>query len=198
MNFCRRIFCLSLVLATLLVSSALAGEAGELAQENGALENTQVALLFLSGLFFVAQSFLSARSIRHIFWIGAWFCLSCIVRELDVEDLAVPRWVILIGSGMGRNLIMAAGWGVLGVFAIKSYPELKGLLGRIARSRTVIFMFSAGTILLLGSLFDRGLISSVHGMFWEEIFETIGYFLLLLAAIFSSMILEEKALPLGA
>ena len=125
MNFSRRIFFWPLAAVVFLASSAFAGGADAMAQENGILENTQVALLLLSGIIFAVQSFAVVRKVRYILWMGAWFCLSIILRELDVEDLAVPQWVVWIGSGTGRNLIMAAGWGVLGVIAIKSYPELK-------------------------------------------------------------------------
>jgi len=194
MNFCQRILYVSLVLVALLVSPAFAGAAGELAQENGVLENTQVALLLLSGLVFVVQSFRVERNYRFILWMGAWFCLSCIVRELDVEDLAVPQWVVAIGSGTGRNLIMGVGWIALGVLAIKSYPELKGSFARIARSHMAIFMFAAGILLLLGSLFDHGIFLAGKGKLWEEAFETLGYFLLLPAALFSRGISNDPKL----
>ena len=192
MNFRQRILYLSLVLFALLVSPALAGGADELAQENGVLENMQVALLLLSGLIFVVQSFRVERSFRFILWMGAWLSPSIILRELDVEKLAVPQWMIAIGSGMGRNLIMGIGWIALCVIAIKSYSEWKGSFKRIARSRTAIFMYSSATLLLLGSLFDHGSMAD-QGKLWEEAFETIGYFLLLPAALFSPSI--STAMP---
>jgi len=182
---------LLLVLIALLVSPAFAGGADELAQENGVLENTQVVLLFLSGIIFTVQSFSVERNLRFILWMGAWFCLSSILRELDVEKLEVQQWVIAIGSGTGRNLIMGFGWIALCLLAIKSYPEWNGSFRRMARSRTAIFMYSSATILLLGSLFDHGAISVDHGKFWEELFETIGYFLLLPAALLSRSILRD-------
>ncbi|MEN8260277.1 MAG: hypothetical protein ABFS02_06780 [Pseudomonadota bacterium] len=172
---------------------AFAGDAGVVAQENGLLENTQVAFLLLSGIIFTVQSFTAERYARCFLWMAAWFCLSIIVRELDVEDLAVPQWVVWIGSGIGRNLIMAAGWGALGVIAIKSYSEWKSSVVRMARSRTAVFMFITGTLLLLGSLFDHETVMAEQGMFWEEILETIGYFLLLPAAIFSGVLSREQA-----
>ncbi len=184
MNICQRTLCLPLVLVVFLVSPALAGGAGELAQENGVLENTQVALLLLSGLIFVVQSFRVERNLRFILWMGAWLSPSIILRELDIETLAIPQWVIMIGSGTGRNLIMGFGWIALCVIAIKSYSELKGSFGRIARSRMAIFMYSSAILLLLGSLFDHGSMAD-QGKLWEEAFETIGYFLLLPAALFS-------------
>ena len=192
MNFCRGILWLSLLLVALLVSPALAGGAGELAQENGVLENTQIALLLLSGLVFVVQSFSVERNLRFILWMGVWLSPSIILRELDIETLAVPQWVIAIGSGTGRNLIMGVGWIALCLLAIKSYSTWKGSFRRIARSRMAIFMYSAVTMLLLGSLFDHRAISEGQGKLWEELFETIGYFLLLPAAFFSKSILQSS------
>ena len=181
------------MLFALLVSPSFAGGAGELARENGVLENAQVILLLLSGLVFVVQSFRVERNVRVILWMGAWLSPSIILRELDVEMLAVPQWVIAVGSGMGRNLIMGIGWIVLGLIALKSYPELKGSLGKFARSRTAAFVLAAGVTLFLGSLFDHGFVWIEKGRLWEELFETFGYFLLLAASLFSQSI--STAIP---
>ena len=181
------------MLVALLVSPALAVGSDELAQENGVLENTQVALLLLSGLVFVVQSVSVERSLRFILWMGAWLSPSIILRELDVEKLAVPQWVIAIGSGMGRNLIMGIGWVFLCALAIKTYSKWKGSFRMIARSRMAIFMYSSVAMLLLGSLFDHGLLSAEQGKLWEELFETVGYFLLLLASFFSKSIFSVRS-----
>ncbi len=188
MNFYQKTLYLSLVLVVFSVSPVLAGGGGELAQENGVLENTQIVLLLLSGLIFVIQSFRVERNYRIIFWMGAWLSPSIIFRELDIEKLAVPQWLIWIGSGTGRNLIMGFGWIALCVLAIKSYSKLKGSFRRIARSRMAILIYSTVIILLLGSLFEHGTIPVEHGMFWEEISEMMAYFLLLLASVFSGSI----------
>jgi hypothetical protein len=193
MRFYRRIFSVSCVLAIFLVTSAFAGGGDALVRENGVLENTQVLLLFLSGLVFTMQSFSVASRIRCILWMGAWFCLSSILRELDVEDFKLPQWVIWVGSGMGRNLIVLIGWCVLGIFAIRTVPKLKGEFGRIARSRTAILVVSAGIALILGALFDHKTVTVEHSKLWEEIFETVGYSLLLLSAIFSGTISGTQA-----
>ncbi len=172
------------------VSSAFAGDAYTVAKENGALENTQVALLLLSGLIFVVQSFRVERIYRFILWMGAWLSPSIILRELDIDKLAVPQWVIWMGSGTGRNLIMGLGWIALCVLAIQSYSVWKGSFIRIARSRTASLMVAAVTLLLFGSLFDHGSQTDL-AKFWEEIFETIGYSLLLPAAFFSTSISKK-------
>lgn len=189
MSYFHRILLLSVVPALFLATPVYGGGAGLLAKENGVLENTQVALLLLSGLVFAVKSFSFDRNFRFIPWMGAWLSPSIILRELDVERLAVPQWAVWVGSGMGRNLIMGIGWIVLCILAIKSYSVLKGNFGKIARSRMAILMFAAGTMLLLGSLFDHMSIMGEHGKLWEEACETLGYFLLLPAAVLSKSIL---------
>ena len=185
MNFPQRRVYASLALFTLLVSPSFAGSADELSKENGLLENMQVALLLLSGLIFLVQSFRVERTFRVILWMGAWLSPSIILRELDVEKLAVPQWVISIGSGTGRNLIMGIGWIALGLLALKAFPELKGAFRKIIQSRMTAFMLASVLMLFLGSFFDHGYISSEKGKFWEESFEILGYCLLLPAAFFS-------------
>ena len=198
MKFFTRVVFLLLVWAIFPVVSAFAGSTNVLVQENGIFENAQVALLFLAGVVFMVRSFTEGRKVRHIFWMGTWFCLSCILRELDVEDLTVPQWVSLLGSGMGRNLLMGFGWIVLSAFFIKLYPELKGSFRKFYQSRTAIFLLSSGSILFLGSVFDHRSVSSDQSKFWEELFETIGYFLLLLASFSSKSIFSVQPEDLAA
>lgn len=193
MKFYMRVLLLLSVWTVFPVASAFAGSADELARENGILENIQVVLLLLSGLIFLVQSFRVERTFRVILWMGTWLSPSIILRELDVEKLAVPQWIISIGSGTGRNLIMGVGWIVLGLLALKSFPELKGAFRKIARSRMAAFMLASVLMLFLGSFFDHGYISSDKGKLWEESFEILGYCLLLPAAFLSKSIFPISA-----
>lgn len=172
-------------------SSALAAEVGGMAQENGVLENAQVVLLFLGTLVFLVQSFAVAQGVRHLLWIGAWVCFTSILRELDIEEFALPQWVILLGSGKGRDILIVVGWLSLGTITIKSLPGLKGRILEIVRSRTAIFTVVAGIALFLGLLCDREVIGGGHPQLFEEVSEVVGYFLLLLAALFSRSISKE-------
>ncbi len=162
-------------------------------QENGPLENAQIVLLLLSGLVFAFKSFAVDRSVRFILWMGSWLCLSFILRELDMEEFTVSQWMIWLGNGMGRNLILATGWGALGIVAVRSYSKWRGQLGRMVRSRSAILAFFAGILLVSGGLFDRETISGEHARVWEESFEIFGYFLLFLSALLSKSIFQEKA-----
>jgi hypothetical protein len=46
-------------------------------------------------------------------------------------------------------------------------------------------------MLFLGAAFDHGTATAEKGKLWEEILETIGYFLLLPAALLSTSMLHE-------
>jgi hypothetical protein len=171
-----------LIIVYLAQTSAYGDVVGGIHGENGVLENTQVALLLISAWLFAVRS-LSMPRVSVFLWIGAWFCLSCILRELDIEDMNVSQWVIAVGSGPGRNAIMGVGWMLLGVFALKHALLLKENYYRILRSRTMRLVYASGVLLLLGSLFDRDWVLHENGKLLEEAFETAGYFLILCAAI---------------
>lgn len=168
------------------VSSVYAVESAGVAQENGVLENAQVVFLFLSGAIFVFQSFSVDRLTRLLLWMGAWLCLSFVLRELDVDKLPVPQWLMLIGSGLGRNLIVAVGWVALGGLAIKSFSELKDRLGVILKSRTAILGGLAFVFLVLGAVSEELGIQLL-----EESFEVLGYLFLVPSALFSKSILRD-------
>ena len=77
--------------------------------ENGLLENVQALTLIITLFFFLAPTFNRFRSDRLL---GVFFCfltLSFILRELDIETFDLPNILILMGSGQGRNLLLAVG-----------------------------------------------------------------------------------------
>lgn len=183
--FLKKIFLLMLGFCC-FVASAQAADSTALAQENGVLENAQVVFLFVSGIIFFFQSFSAGRLTRLLLWMAGWLCLSFILRELDVDKLPVPSWVVLIGSGMGRNLIMAAGWGFLAVLVIKSFSDLKGNLWVVFKSKTAILGMVACAFLVFGAIFEE-----LKFQLLEESSEALGYFLLIPSAFFSKSILRD-------
>lgn len=156
---------------------------GGWSRENGPLENIQVLLLLLGFICFLAPVKKSNPGFRCILLTGAMLSLSFILRELDVEDLAVPQWVILIASGTCRNIIMGTGWLVLGAFIIKCLPELKKLVKQIVLSRIGVLLAASALLLMAGSPFDHKQIVIEHGRLYEEIFEIMGYVLVLVVAV---------------
>ena len=69
--------------------------------ENGLLENIQVITIAI-----VYQK----RTDKLILLFFSFLCLSFALREVDVEDLSIPSVLKYIGSGIGRNVLLAAGF----------------------------------------------------------------------------------------
>ena len=77
--------------------------------ENGLLENVQALTLIITLFFFLAPTFNRFRSDRLLGVFFSFLTLSFILRELDIETFDLPNILILMGSGQGRNLLLAVG-----------------------------------------------------------------------------------------
>ena len=78
-------------------------------KENGLLENTQAFTLTITLLFFLVPTFNRFRSDRLLGVFFSFLTLGFILRELDIETFDLPNILILLGSGQGRNLLLAVG-----------------------------------------------------------------------------------------
>jgi hypothetical protein len=168
-------------LVCLLGLPALVDLSPIIAVENGLLENTQVVLLALSFAGFLLPVRRAGRESRCILLGGALLALTCILREVDVEDLNVARWIVLMGSGIGRNTIFFALWAGVLFYTIKIIPQLKEDFLRITGSNFGKLIISAGIAMLIGDLFDKDILGIGQAQIYEEFYETIGYMLLLIA-----------------
>lgn len=172
-------------MGALFSQTVFADEAVRLDKENGPLENLQVVLLFLSSIAFLLPAARAERSYRCVLLAGAMLCFSFILRELDVEDLAVPQWVIAVGSGTGRDVLLGTGWAVVGILSIKSFALLKVNLKAILFSRTTLLLFISGLVLFSGSIFDHKDDKTPADQLAEEIIEVAGYGIFFLGAVLS-------------
>ena len=150
----QRTWRLSLLLSAIFIPIFILADAGsmDISAENGPLENVQVGLLFIAGVCFILPVFQASRGGLCFLLAGGLLCLSFILREVDVEDLAVPYWVIFCGSGTGRNILMALGWLALGILTIKSRRAVKELIKPIIQSRVTIFLVISGLLLVVRSI----------------------------------------------
>lgn len=186
------------VLGVLFAQPALAGEVIRVDKENGLLENLQVALLVLSAIAFLVPVARAERSYRCVLLGGVMLCFSFILRELDVEDLPVPQWVIAIGSGAGRDILLGTGWVAVGVLAIQSRIQIIASIKPIVFCRTTLVVVIAGFILVSGSFFDHKDNKVAADQLAEELIEVVGYGTLLVGALlarFTARSLSAKLNP---
>lgn len=149
--------------------------------ENGPLENLQAIVLVICTLAFLIPVAQNKGSAKLILLSCSWLCFSFVLRELDVERLNVPYVIKLIGSGGGRNAMLALGFLALLVCAAAkfSYYKKAGIL--FLKSKPGILLMLAGVFLVIGDVFENSH-SIIHNVFFEESFELLGYGLILLSA----------------
>ncbi|MGZ8188892.1 MAG: hypothetical protein ACXWTN_09050 [Methylosarcina sp.] len=147
------------------------------------MENLQGILLFIAGLTYSQAVLYVQKSHRLLPLGGALLCLSFLLRELDVEKFDLPGWIILLGSGYGRNILLISLCLLVVVLLIKNHKHyLPAVLNLLSR-KTGIFAILGGFLLVLGSLFDDELFDVKLYQFYEELTEMNGYYFILLSAL---------------
>ncbi len=150
-------------------------------KENGPLENIQVVTLMLACLVFFTPVVSQKRMDKLILLFFAFLCLSFIVREIDVEKFDIPEILIVLGSGIGRNIILGTGFIAIFSYAFFNFSYYKHLSISFLRSKNGVSMITAGIFLGIGSAFEHAKLVQ-HHQFFEEMSELTGYVLILLVA----------------
>jgi len=177
--FVLTICCFDIVAAYLVIGL----EMTQLHEENGLLENIQVLLLALTIAAFFLQLYFRKNSHRIFPLSGSFLCLVFILRELDVEKLNVPQIFIILGSGSGRNILMAVLGVSLLIYAIFNFRSIRLLLPQFFLKTSSLTILAGVLFLVSGGLFDKEIIETVHYQFFEEILEVNGYYLMLAGAV---------------
>lgn len=188
------IFILVICCFDILVSYLVIGQGmTALHNENGLLENIQVVLLALSIAVFGLQLYLKKNSHCVFALAGSFLCLVFILRELDVEKLDVPQVIILLGSGLGRNVLMA-GLGIsLFVYAVIKFRSILKFLPQFFFETSSLTILVGLLFLVSGGVFDKGAVDLTYYQFFEEVLEVTGYYLMFTGAVlglFSSSSVE--------
>jgi hypothetical protein len=150
--------------------------------ENGLLENMQVGLIAASCFFFLTPLALKMKpeKLTHLFCF--WLCYSFLVRELDIERLDAPDFLVLIGSGMGRNIILALGFISLTGYGFSKFSYYKEVGLAFLKSMSGLLLMLGGLFLVIGTLFEIS--SSINqNVLFEELFELGGYCFILVSAL---------------
>lgn len=150
--------------------------------ENGILENTQVAVLILTTLLFLTAAIQQRRQDKLVLLFLVWLCASFILREVDVEDFALPNIFILLGSGIGRNIMLATGYISIAIYAWRREGRLRKLYFDFVLSGKFALLISAIAMLFMGQYFEEQ--SNIkHNTFLEEIMELLAYVTILILSL---------------
>lgn len=160
-------------------------------QENGLLENIQVLLLVVTFLTFLLPALYQQRNDKLILLFFALLSFNFILREVDVEEFELPNILILLGSGIGRKILLAIGFIGIIFYALLNAKYYANLSICLLKSSTGILLFLSAVFLFLGGFFEEGKFQ--HHTYFEELSELVGYVLFFL----SSLILLDKSLDEG-
>ncbi|MFT6180147.1 MAG: hypothetical protein ACI9NQ_001739 [Paracoccaceae bacterium] len=121
---------------------------------------------------------------QKLTWAFSITSLLFFVRELDMEHLNIPRILITMGTGTGRDVLFVTLYLVLMASVFWSETSRRALnLKTVFRSKVIVVAAIGGVLLTLGSIFEHLHLDSI-----EEIFEMNGALLILLAAILNERV----------
>jgi len=162
----------------------------QIADEDNLMENMQAVVILFSIAVFVTQALRVGSTQRLTLWAAAWLSLSFLLRELDIEDTpGMPALLVDLGSGSGRNWMLAGGWLLILVLTLihvyRARPVLMNLVQTWLRSPAFLLMVSAATLLVLGEFFEKGLSHWWANAFFEELSEFSGDCCMAMAGLLS-------------
>lgn len=170
-----------LVINTLIVGAYISGFT-TLGQENGPLENAQVALLFSAFLLaLVKWRDDLTNQFQFLLWGAGLLAISFFLRELDLRRTGLSDWIIFFTSEKGRTWITVLLWLPFLLFIGRNFRWVVDTGLCYARSYSFWLYVVAAIWLVAGAFFDKGIIATDHKYFMEEILELNGYAFFLLA-----------------
>jgi len=176
---------LLLLLALSLVLSYLAvcREIGMIYEENNWLENMQVVILLISCLTFaLAGSALRSRD-RALALFLSTLCFIFSFREVDVDELQVPGWLIFLLAEEGRAVFFVIALIPLSKL-LRNFRHYREHLSLYLRASLGIYLLKAAFLLIvLSSVFEKNIFGSSYHVFAEELSEFLAYGLLLLTSL---------------
>jgi hypothetical protein len=156
-------------------------------EEGAVVEILQSVMLAGAALLCLGQWRRESRRIsRSVPVLFGLVFVTIFLREVDVEDLAVPQIFIFLGSGSGRNAWLGTAWAAYGWFALSRWPvwlpQMRHLLQRSAPG----WAFLAGcACYLAGFPFDKEWLPIGAGpnLVVEELLEAVGCSFFLVSAL---------------
>ncbi len=144
-----------------------------IANEYNLLESAQVCLLLICLAFTLYIALDRAREDTIISIILSIALFGILLREIDLEDFNIPMWIIAIGSGSGRTLLLLIMLAPVLLYMIVKYQQYYGLVKKYFMSQVGLSLILSFCLLLIGSMFEHEYLLSRTLI--EESFELFAY-----------------------
>jgi len=154
--------------------------------EDGLIESAQSLFIAFSMISFLYHAVRVKEIDPKLASFGlSLLSLTFLLRELDVETFDLPYYLIALGSGTGRNILLVSLWLILLGLTLKyNTIEKKKIVTFLFTSYGQMLMLSA-LMLVLGAMMDKNVFSLQNEVtrFYEELLELLGYVYLFFASI---------------
>ncbi len=147
------------------------------AEENHLMENLQAGFLFGAVLLaLVCLLLCRTHPTAYLDWGLAVCFLTALMRELELAELGLPEWVLLIGDGTGKHLLLSALWVTVAVATVRSRRRLWTDVLACLRSPLGYYLLATAAFYLFGDVFEKRLLPLSRGAleFGEEAAECLG------------------------
>ena len=151
-------------------------------QEYKLIENMQIFVLMATCVVFVLPPAFGKGSDKLIPAAGVLLGYSCVLRELEIKHLDVHWCLKLVGTGMGRSVILSVALVALLGYAVAHFSRSVKVSIDFIRSRSGILLMVGGVLILAGDVCEKSH-SFSNDAFFEEILELWGYCLMMLSAL---------------
>jgi hypothetical protein len=132
-----------------------------------------VCLLLLSLVITIHTALDRVRQDKIISIVLSIALFGILLREIDIEDFNIPMWIIVIGSGAGRTLLLSIMLAPVLLFIVVKYQQYYGLVKKYFLSQVGLSLILSFCLLLIGSMFEHEYLLSRTLI--EESFELIAY-----------------------
>ena len=130
-------------------------------------------LLLFSLIITIYIAFDRVRQDKIISIVLSIALFGILLREIDIEDFNIPMWVIAIGSGTGRTLLLSIMLAPVLLFMVVNHHKYYGLVKKYFMSQVGLSLVLSFCLLLIGSMFEHEYLLSRTLI--EESFELIAY-----------------------
>ena len=132
-----------------------------------------MCLLLLSLVITIHTALDRVRQDKIISIVLSIALFGILLREIDIEDFNIPMWIIVIGSGAGRTLLLSIMLAPVLLFIVMKYQQYYGLVKKYFLSQVGLSLILSFCLLLIGSMFEHEYLLSRTLI--EESFELIAY-----------------------
>lgn len=154
--------------------------------EDGTVEITQAVFIAFSIIGFAYHALASKEIEEKLASFGlSLLSLTFLLRELNVEKYDIPLFLIMLGSGSGRKILLVSLWIILLILTFKYISVEKKKIEAFLFSTCGQLLMISALMLVLGAMMDKNVFSlqSLTSRFYEELLELLGYCFLFFASI---------------